>query len=120
MERSNHTDAQGGSANALRWQKRIEGPRRQTAAISEETRPEETTTEKHGKCYQDLQEVHWTGNCRVNCQIYCWATKNQRLDLVERSTTSKMEKATAGRAGVGNVEAPAPTARERERERERC
>jgi hypothetical protein len=32
---------------------------------------------------ENLQEVHWTGNCEANCQMYCWATKNQRLDLVE-------------------------------------
>jgi hypothetical protein len=38
-------------------------------AISEERRPEEIITGRHGKCYQDLQK--------------------QRLDLVERSTTSK-------------------------------
>jgi hypothetical protein len=79
-------DTQGESADAPRRHKESEGPKRQMAALYEEMRPEEATTGKHGKCYQDLQEVHWTGNGDANCQIYCWATKNQRLDLVERST----------------------------------
>jgi hypothetical protein len=52
-KRLDRMDAQGECVNALRRQEGIEGPRWQTAAISEET-----TTEKHGKCYQDLQEVH--------------------------------------------------------------
>jgi hypothetical protein len=51
---------------------------------------EETTTGKYGKCYHDLQEDHWTENHEANYQLYCWATKNQGLDLVEGSTTSKM------------------------------
>jgi hypothetical protein len=58
-------------------------------------------------------EDHWTGDCEVNCQIYCSVTKNDGLDIVEVLTPSKMEKETTGRAGAGNVEAPAPTTRER-------
>jgi hypothetical protein len=80
------------------------------ATISEETRPEETTTGKHRKCYQDLQEDHWTGNREVNCQIYCWATKNQGLDLVEGSTTSETVEEPTHIVGVreaGDVGAPA-------------
>jgi hypothetical protein len=65
----------------------------------------------------DLQEVHWTGNRKANCQIYCWAKKNQRLDFVEWSTPSKTEKEASDRAGAVNVEGPAPTTRE-ERKRE--
>jgi hypothetical protein len=57
-------DAQGERVDALQRQKGIQGPWQQTGAIFEET-----TTGRHGKCYQDL--------------------KNQRLDLAERSTTSK-------------------------------
>jgi hypothetical protein len=42
-------DAQGESVNAQQRQKGSEGPRWRTAAISEEMRPEEATTRKHGK-----------------------------------------------------------------------
>jgi hypothetical protein len=52
-------------------------------------RPEETSTGKHGKNCQDLQEDHWTGNLEANCQIYCWENKHEGLDLVERSTTTE-------------------------------
>jgi hypothetical protein len=41
---------------------------------------------------RNLQEVHWTGNREANCQMYCWATKNQRLDLVEGSARPKRKK----------------------------
>jgi hypothetical protein len=49
-------DTQTESADALRRQKGTEEPRRWTATISEKMRHEETTTGKHSKCYQDLQE----------------------------------------------------------------
>jgi hypothetical protein len=50
-----------------------------------------------------------TRNLRdANCQVYCWTTKNQRLDLVQRSIPSKKVKETAGRAGAGNAETLAP------------
>jgi hypothetical protein len=56
---------------------------------------------------RNLQEVHWTGNREANCHMYCWATKTQRLDLVEGSTPSKM-KETAHTGGTGNVVAATP------------
>jgi hypothetical protein len=43
-------EAQGKQADASRRQKGSEGPRWWMAVISEETRPEETKTGKHGKC----------------------------------------------------------------------
>jgi hypothetical protein len=60
------------------------------AVISEEMRPEETMTGRDRKCYQDLQ--------------------NQKLDLEERSTTSKTVEEPNHIVGVGearDVGAPA-------------
>jgi hypothetical protein len=50
--------------------------------------------------------------------MYCWAKENQRLDLVEGSTPSKMKKKkkkTAVIGGAGNVKAPVPTTTDRKR-----
>jgi hypothetical protein len=68
--------------------------------------PKETTTENHGKCYQDGQEDHWTGDREANCQISCWVTNNEGSDVVGDSTPSETEKETADKAGTGNVQAP--------------
>jgi hypothetical protein len=49
--------------------------------------------------------------------MYCWATKNQRLDLVEGSTPYIKKKIKKKKAviGAGNVKATAPTTTGRER-----
>jgi hypothetical protein len=47
--------------------------------------------------------------------MYCWAKKNQRLDLVEGSTPPKRKKKTAVRGGASNVKAPVPTTTDRKR-----
>jgi hypothetical protein len=41
--------------------------------------------------------------------MYCLTKNNQRLDLVEGSTPSKLKKKTVVREGAGNVKEPAPT-----------
>jgi hypothetical protein len=81
------------------------------AAISEKTRPEETTTGKHGKCYQDPQEDPRAGIHEVSKWDVQWATKNDGPDTVDGSTPSEMEKETADMAGASNVEALAATTR---------
>jgi hypothetical protein len=72
-----------------------EGPRRRTAAISEETRPEEATTGKHGKSWHSFQENYKIGDHQANGQIYCWVADDEELDLVEGSAPSEAEKKTA-------------------------
>jgi hypothetical protein len=77
--------------------------------MSEETRPNETTTGKHGKSYQDLQEDDWTGDHEANCWITCWITKDQGLDIVEGSAPSETGEPTRSNSvrRAGNVGAPA-------------
>jgi hypothetical protein len=72
-----------------------EGPRRQTPAISEKTRPEDATTGKHGKSWHDFQENYETGDRQANCRISSRITTDQEMDTVEGSTPSKAEKETA-------------------------
>jgi hypothetical protein len=75
-------DARKETTDAPRRHKWNQQPRLQGAAASW----------KQEDNQRNLQEVHWTGNREANCQMYCWATKNQSLDLVEGLTASKMKK----------------------------
>jgi hypothetical protein len=78
--------------DASQRQKGNEGPRWWTAAISEEIGPEEATTGRYGKCYQDLHEDHMTGDHEANCQMYCWVTRYDGPEIVEGFTPFEMEK----------------------------
>jgi hypothetical protein len=44
---------------------------------------------------QDLQENHWTGYRKGNCQIYCWVAKDHELAVVEGSAPTEMEEPTS-------------------------
>jgi hypothetical protein len=59
-----------------------------------EQTPETAATKQKG-IHQDLQENHWTTDCKVNYQIYCWVAKDQGLDIVEGSAPSETEKPTS-------------------------
>jgi hypothetical protein len=49
-----------------------------------EPRPDIAATKQKG-IHQDLQKNHWTADCEVNCQFYCWVAKDQGLAVVEGS-----------------------------------
>jgi hypothetical protein len=53
----------------------LEGPR--TQQWHKELRPETAATKQEG-IHQDLQENHWTGDHKVNCQIYYRVAKNKK------------------------------------------
>jgi hypothetical protein len=66
----------------------------------------ETALTKEEGFHPDLQENYRTGDHEVNCQIFCWAAKDQRLDIVEGLTPSKMDKEIVHGVRAGNVGAP--------------
>jgi hypothetical protein len=71
-----------------------------------EQTPEAAAT-KQEDIRQDRQENHWLGDHEANGRVSRQIAKDQKLDTVDGSTSSKAEKKATHRVRAGDVGAPA-------------